>query len=251
MRETINITAHAGCEGTIDDSLESVETGIRSGADIIEVDARLNRQGILVFSHDEDPEGEYQGKPLLEEALDLIARSPGTGVNCDVKEPEIIPIALDLAARKGLGRGRFIFTGAVSPSLIAEIPGILDKSSVWLNIEEILGYLFQTGHEAVKSCRDLMLEHAEAEEIIALLTPWFDPLLEALVESCLGWGVRVVNMPCTEITVYAVPRLRERGIGASLWTVNDEETLTRLLRLGVTGITTRKPRLAVELRKAL
>ena len=46
------ITAHAGCEDTARDSVESVRAGIASGADIAEVDVRLSSFGTLVFSHD-------------------------------------------------------------------------------------------------------------------------------------------------------------------------------------------------------
>lgn len=48
----IAITARSGCNGTPDNSMESVLTGIRLGADCVEVDVRMNEQGGLWLSHD-------------------------------------------------------------------------------------------------------------------------------------------------------------------------------------------------------
>lgn len=45
--------------------------------------------------------------------------------------------------------------------------------------------------------------------------------------------------------------LRGLGRGFSAWTVNDEENLRRYLRMGVVNITTRKPVLAMKLRKEI
>jgi glycerophosphoryl diester phosphodiesterase len=47
------ITAHSGCMNTLDNTLESVETGLRLGADVVEEDIRVTKDGIPVLSHDD------------------------------------------------------------------------------------------------------------------------------------------------------------------------------------------------------
>ena len=81
MRNSLNITAHSGNDGTADDSLEAIDAGIRFGADAVEVDIRLDKKGVLILAHDEDPEKEYRDHPRLAEAFDLIIRNGKIAVN--------------------------------------------------------------------------------------------------------------------------------------------------------------------------
>ncbi|MCK5197559.1 MAG: hypothetical protein KAR21_04375, partial [Spirochaetales bacterium] len=47
------ITAHSGCNNTLPNSLESVITGMESGADFVEVDVRSTKDGLPVLFHDD------------------------------------------------------------------------------------------------------------------------------------------------------------------------------------------------------
>ena len=67
------ITAHSGCEGTSDDSIASIETGIALGADCVEVDVRTGKDGSLQLSHDEI--GDKTGLITLREAFALVRES--------------------------------------------------------------------------------------------------------------------------------------------------------------------------------
>jgi glycerophosphoryl diester phosphodiesterase len=250
MRDNLNITAHAGSENTDDDSFESVERGILSGADIVEVDVRADRRGTLVLSHDEDETREYRGHPELGAALELIARFRSTGINCDIKEPEVILPLLDMAASRGLGPGQLVLTGEVPIRLLEEQPRIHAQASIWLNIEQILEHLGRAGHEAVRPWQDLILaENTEIEDVLKTMTVHSDSLADALCAACRGLRVRVINMPWLEITAALIPRMREQETGASVWTVNDEDSLRRLFGLGAVNVTTRVPLLAASLRK--
>lgn len=42
------ITAHSGCMGTAPNSLQSVAAGLRAGAEVIEVDVRMTRDGVAL-----------------------------------------------------------------------------------------------------------------------------------------------------------------------------------------------------------
>ena len=250
MKKSLNITAHSGCDGTGDDSLESIEAGIRFGADAVEVDVRFNKKGVLILSHDKDPEEEYRGHSCLAEAFDLIVRDGQTAVNCDIKELETVPEILKLAAEKGIGPERLILTGSVTPLALKENPAILGKSSVWINIEEPLRHFCRTGDAAVKPFQDLILSGMEEDELLKALAPHSASLMEAIISGCQSWGVKVLNMPYMETTAALIPRMRERGIAASIWTVNKAEPLKQLFGLGALNVTTRNTRLAAEIRKS-
>ena len=49
----IMITAHSGCEGTPDNSMESIRKGIELGADCIEIDIRMDPHGEQRLTHNE------------------------------------------------------------------------------------------------------------------------------------------------------------------------------------------------------
>jgi glycerophosphoryl diester phosphodiesterase len=247
MRDTLNITAHSGCDGTEQDSLDSILAGIRNGADAVEVDIRRNSAGELVLSHDRDESGAYRGRVTLAEAFDLVIRDGGMGINCDVKERETIPAILDLAGRRGLGPGRLILTGSAAPSTLREAPETAKKAGVWLNIEEIAEDYYRSGAPALEPYRGVIGPGKQGHEILEAL-PSPDFLLDPIVQDCLSLGVRAVNMPYTEPLLPLIPRLKARGIQVSLWTLNEPEPLKQAFGLGVLNITTRDTRLAVELR---
>ena len=101
------ITAHSGCEGTEQNSIDHIKAAIASGAEIIEFDVRM-AEGKLVLSHDvpEDP----ALRPTLREAFELIAPEENLYMNVDVKTEGLIEPVMALAKEFDLCR-RIIFTG--------------------------------------------------------------------------------------------------------------------------------------------
>ncbi|MDR2096819.1 MAG: glycerophosphodiester phosphodiesterase [Treponema sp.] len=247
MRDSLNITAHSGCDGTEQDSPDSIRAGIRNGADAVEVDVRINSSGELVLSHDRDESGAYRGCATLAEAFELVIRDGRIGINCDVKERETIPAILDLAGRKGLGPDRLVLTGSAAPSTLRGSPEIARNAGVWLNIEEIVEDYYRIGSPALEPYRSLIGDGKHEYEILAAL-PSPDFLLDPIVKDCLSLGVGAVNMPYAEPLLALIPRFKAGGIQVSLWTLNKRETLARAFGLGVLNITTRDTLLALEVR---
>jgi len=110
--------------------------------------------------------------------------------------------------------------------------------------------LCKTGDKAVAPFRDLIMSGMEAEELLVALAPHSASLMEAVINGCRLWGVKVINMPYTESSAALIPRMKEQGIEASVWTVNEEEKLKKLFSLGALNVTTRNVRLAVGIRKS-
>jgi glycerophosphoryl diester phosphodiesterase len=247
MRDMLNITAHSGCDGTEQDSLDSIHSGIGNGADAVEVDVRRNATGELVLSHDPDESGAYRGRASLEAAFDLVLRDRRIGINCDVKERETIPAILDMAGRMGLGQDRLILTGSVAPSTLKEAPEIAKNANVWLNIEEIVEDYYRTGTPMLEPYRALIDPDKPDYEILDAL-PSLDVLVDPIVKDCLRLGVRAINMPSVNPLLPLIPRFKARGIQVSLWTLNKREPLERAVGWGVLNITTRNTLLALEVR---
>ena len=101
------ITAHSGAENTPDNTMESVRVQLSCGADAIEVDVRM-RSGKLIMAHDDALAGtDYDA---LEGCLRAAAKCDGVIVNLDLKQPDLVRPAAELAAACGM-TGRILFTG--------------------------------------------------------------------------------------------------------------------------------------------
>jgi glycerophosphoryl diester phosphodiesterase len=108
------ITAHTGCMNTPPNSIQSVMEGIKAGADIIEVDIRSTKDGVVVLLHDGDlmtQSGmrrvqdltfeelnhltQHERVNLLEEVVPLIKENQRV-INLDVKEDRAIDLMIQI-----------------------------------------------------------------------------------------------------------------------------------------------------------
>ena len=210
------ITAHSGCDGTPDNSLEFISHALRSGADALEVDVRAAQDGTLYLSHDRTD----AACPKLSQAFQMLRSSP-MRINCDLKQPGLEEAVLALAASQGVA-GQLLFSGDVSTERMRRDPEV--RSRALLNIQSIF-----PGEGG------LPLEQH----------------LEELVRACRACGAAVINVSYETCTPLVLERLREEGIGVSAWTVNEDPAARRLLDWGVYNITSRRPGMVLALREAL
>jgi glycerophosphoryl diester phosphodiesterase len=251
MRDKLNITAHSGCDGTKQDSLESVRAGILNGADAVEVDVRSNGEGALILSHDRDESRTYQGHASLADVFELAVRNKRIGVNCDLKERETVRAVLHLAEEMGMGPDQLILTGSSVPSMLAADPEIAEKAAVWLNIEGIGEDYYRTGAEVLKPFRHLITDSSSGDKLLRALAGHIDALIDPIITDCRRLGVRAVNMPFIEELTPFMPRFITGGLQVSVWTLNKRESLDQAFGLGVLNVTTRDTSLAVERRNAI
>lgn len=203
------ITAHSGCEGTPDNSMEHVRAAVASGAEILEIDVR-SRDGVLYLWHDEKADPFGDGCVLFSDFLDELKKTPAVRVNCDMKTDGLAAAVMEEAAKRDM-KEQILFTGSCigEEKIINELGG-----EFWHGIWE-------------------------PEE--------FEPALAA----CLENGTKVMNLPCKFVDAERKARFDALGLGFSCWTANSEAELRRLLELGIYNITTRKPVLALKLRKEI
>lgn len=207
MGKTV-ITAHSACEGTLPNSREHVLAAIASGAEMIEVDVRMDDNGALYMSHDL-PEDTSACMKLCE-MFALIAPETKMGMNLDVKTEGLIEAVMKLAAEYGLTH-RIVFTGACN--------------SERAKINTLGGEMWRS------------------------MWPG-DSIPEGIAANKVD-GSPYLNVHYGMITDEYDAALRAIGGGFSAWTVDKEEEIVRFLKMGVSNITTRKPVLAMRLRKEI
>jgi len=245
------ITAHSGCEGTPMDSVESVEAAIRLGADAAEVDVRRGA-GSLVLSHDRRGEAEYASRPRLEQVFALVAPRAGMKVNCDIKEADVIPDVLALAARYGLDSGRLVLSGSVHPAYLRENPRVLERARVALNLEQALAELYLEGLPArERTAQTCALVRGTPWPYVREMAGEADAHLERACGMCVELGVWTLNVPYALLTQERMERIRARGVRLSVWTVNDEEWIRSMLACGVASLTTLRVGLALAIRRGM
>lgn len=220
------ITAHTGCMGTPENSLESVRKGLLFGADIIEDDIRITRDGTLVLSHDDQVAltGGRTGKlsamtiselddrmaaPLvrLETALRIV-KEAGKRMNLDIKADECLEPVFALIDRLDMADQVFLSGCEYSRAVKAD------------------GY----GRRIPK------LLNVDADSFRCL--PYADAARQACEEGrnagCFG-----LNVPYRLVRPELLELADRQRLSVYVWTIQDEEEMKRFAGMGVQSITTK------------
>ena len=229
----IMITAHSGCEGTPDNSMESILKGIELGADCIEFDVRMDPQGKLRLTHNELED--YSAAIPLETALNVIAEN-NAAVNCDIKEEKLLYPVLKAAEAAGIPRERLFFSGSVDVDLLMRDPSVAKRVRIFLNIDQLFKF---------------MKEVVELPETWEERGPLFDVHIDKIAALLEKLGIECINPSYKMMTPVRIVACNACGIGLSLWTVNEEADQDRLLREDLVNITTRNVASALRLRKEI
>lgn len=205
------VTAHTGCEGTKDNSLEAIAAGYEAGANIVEFDLNFNEKNEPVLSHDEATGDET----TLESAFKELSKHSGLKANVDVKTASNMPAVMSLAEKYDVARSIF-FTGVEEEKVQAVkdgCPGI----PYYLNLD-------------VKTAR--------------LHTKAYALSLAEKVKSCGAVGI---NLNHKGLSKELVEAFRENGLLVSVWTVSKDTEMFRALYYAPDNITTRNPKRLIEL----
>lgn len=208
------ITAHSGCEGTPDNSIEHIKTAIASGAEMLEIDIR-EHDGTLYLTH--DSAADYAACATLAQCFELVAETDDLCINCDVKTFGLTEKVCRLAAQYGM-ESRIVFTGSVG----AEERKFLAASPAdwWLS-------LWRSPWER-KHFAEACAEYASMNDLY-----------------------RIINLDYKMVNDALLDKTKENGYMLSVWTVNNEKDIRRMMKSGIINITTRQPKLALAIRKEL
>lgn len=209
------ITAHTGCEKTPPNSIEHIHAALLSGAEIIEVD--IHKDGDLLYlSHDEDPNP--GSRPALEECFKIVSPQNGIKVNCDVKRFGLVKPVVELALKYGM-TDRIHFTGQVGPEDQQYLKDSNVLSGWWNSI-----FPSARDYENIKYAMDFLNQYNRDKVI------------------CVHY--KMLN---DEILALA----KDNGYLYTVWTVDEDEDIVKMLKLGLVNITTNRPVRALELRKEI
>lgn len=217
------ITAHSGCDGTQDNSLEFVKYALAAGADCFEVDVRKDQEGNLFLAHD----GTEEERVKLCEAFALLKSFPGKKINCDLKIMDLEIPVYQLAREFEMER-QLIYSGEVSLKLLCEKEKELPGTEIHLNIESLFPEVYWETAGALGS-----------EKMMDIL------------KRAKTYPITCINMEYHLFTDEMLGLLAQIKLEGSAWTVNEPEEIRRLLEKGLFNITTRNLKTALKLREEM
>ena len=212
--EGFTVTAHTGCEGTKDNSLEAIERGYKSGADIVEFDLHFNSDGEPVLAHDYSTSDSVK----LEKAFELVRKCEGLRVNVDCKTTENLTAVVALAEKYGV-KDRIFYTGI-------EVEKV---ESVKAQTPEVAYYLNVAINKSKKNNENY---------------------IRSLVKLVKDNGAVGININRKGAAKKMVDIFHEEGLYVSAWTVNKVLDMHKILALGCDNITTREPTKLMEIIKS-
>lgn len=203
--ENFTITAHTGCMKTEENSLESIKAGVENGAKIVEFDLYFNDKGEPVLAHDEPVGGEV----TLDEAFAYISNFEGVKVNVDIKTVDALEKVYPSAKANNM-EDRIFYTG-VKDEFVDAVKKDSPQVKYYLNVD-------------VDKSKNTDKEY-----------------LLSLVEKVKNAGAIGINFNYKSASKELVEVFHENGLLVSIWTVNNEYNMYKILSFGPDNITTRNP----------
>ena len=198
------VTAHSGAMKTKENSIESVVTGAAL-ADIVEVDVCFDAGGTPVLSHDLPPAAD---SVKLEEVFRVLKERGPLKANLDLKAADDLPEIERLAESFGV-LDRVFFTGVTEKML----PDVKGKTAIPYYLNLPVNRLRAKNRKYVLS----------------------------RVKKVKDSGAAGINFRHRSVTGLLTEVFHENGLLVSVWTVNREKDMKRVLLCGVDNVTTRDP----------
>ena len=224
----INVIAHRGANRRArENTLDAFRIAVALGADGIELDVRLTADGALVIHHDAHlPDGRVIGElrrdelpdwlPELHSALDACAPAM---VNIEIKNSE--------------GEPDFDADRSIADHVVEALRERPEPVERWL-ISSFDGSTVDRVRE-LSGPRTALLTEAPAASAL-------DRLLDAGTPKHPVW-----HPWHGDLDAATVARAHEAGVEVNVWTVDGEEAIRRAIAIGVDGICTDEPDLALSL----
>jgi glycerophosphoryl diester phosphodiesterase len=224
---------HKGADAVVGgNTIESFETAVDLGVDMIELDVLRTRDGRLVIAHDH--EDAMSRQPLgLTDALDAFCEPPLDEVEIDLD--------LKLPGREAELAGAISGRGLIERAMVSTME--VESLQKLRRLEPEL----RRGWTYPKTRRDWTADRWAAPMLIAgiaAIRRRFPKTLAAgaaELEASAVWAYHQIVSP------KLVQAAEDAGVELIAWTVDDLERMRELVAMGVHGICTNDPRLFAQL----
>ncbi len=213
----VSAVAHRGDPYRVrENTLPSIRSAVLRGADAVEIDVRLTRDGVPVLLHDDTLKRMWgHDRPVSRLGHAQVAELTGGGV------PTLREALLDAGAHR----------------LMIDLPGATEET-----VREVVGTVHECGaadrtYYCAGPVTMLAARKADPSAEIALtwtsLAPPRPALIDALRPRSLNYRFGLVSPELAD-------RVHADGMLVSAWTADTRRTMRRLIRAGVDAITTNR-----------
>jgi glycerophosphoryl diester phosphodiesterase len=238
----VEIIAHRGASHDApENTLAAVQLAWKQGADAVEFDVYLSKDGQIVVIHDKDTKRTAGvDKPVVEQTLEQL-RMLDVGKWKDASfTGEKIPTLSELLATVPVGKRVFIEVKC-GPEIIPALKRDIAAAKLKPEQTAIISFSADVVAAAKKE-----LPALKAYWIVSLGSAKKKPKKEWTPEALVARAKKIAAdgldlSADAEITPPFIQKATEAGLPAYVWTVNDAELGKRMIKAGVVGITTNRP----------
>ncbi len=216
--QTVTAVAHRGDPYRFrENTLDSLRSALGRGADAVEIDVRLTRDGVPVLLHDESPHRLWGvDRPLRALSAEELRGLTAGGV----------PTLAEALAATGESRVMVDLCGPVGRRTVQRIMDVVRRSDARERV------YYSAGAEAM-----LAVRAADPAAEIALTWTSLAPPRPALLAAIRP---RWLNYRFSLVSRELAARVHRDGCLLSVWTPDTRRSMDRLLDLGVDSITTNR-----------
>jgi glycerophosphoryl diester phosphodiesterase len=265
------VIAHRGASGQAPEhTFAAYDLAVEQGADFIEQDLQLTADGVLVVLHDDTLDRTARGPadsctgPVATKTLEQLRRCE-VGSWFNEADPALaepgyeglpIPTLAEVVARYGTDVRYYMETKSPEsqPGMEEALLAVLDDAGLTGtgSTDEGSRADLDTAPVVIQSfsAASLRLVHDLRPELplVQLVTVGADdPLGSAALDDIAGYAVGIGPLSAL-VDATVVAAAHERCLAVHPWTVDDRAELGRLLDLGVDGVFTNLPTVAIEVR---
>lgn len=241
------IVAHRGGAALWpENTMRAFKGAIALGVDAIELDVHPSADGVPMVIHDATLERTGLGRGVVVEQLASFFAEGAVDIDDDVRAPRLSE-ALALIADAPLGVSVELKVNRLDqryPALAERVVTALDDADL---LNRAFVHAFDWGYlgELQALAPELALGANVEQQTLARFAGW-----EALLDAVAALEVRDLNADHRLVDDLVLDQARERGLGVTLWTVNDDDAIRRFLDAEIDNLCTDRPDRALELRSA-
>lgn len=239
-----------------ENTLEAFRSGMKAGADRLEIDVHATSDGHVVVIHDPtvdrttDGSGEVRGMTLAElQSLDAGAKfvaDDGTSsfAGRGVRVPTLAEVLDEFP-----GVPLNIEIKQNEPEIEAEVLAVLDRYDARKQV--LLAAEVGVIMERIRVAAPDILSGTSLEDGAEFLDLWGKNALDSYRPRGIAFQIPPTFMDKPLVTRELVDIAHEKGLEVHVWTIDEADEIERLLGLGVDGIMTDRPTVAAEVFRRL
>lgn len=247
MNSFPRITAHTGSMGTPDNTLQSIETGLKYGVDILEEDVLLTADGILVLSHDDHIQladgTERWISQMSYEQLRVLDVKPHSGP--DDETIRILPLDALLP---------YLQESGIQMNLDLKSDACVEPVAAWITKNQLLEQVFLSGCETdratlVQRANPHLRKLLNVDPSVFMTDAPYKEVAHQICRDAAGAACFGLNLNYRVVKPELLPIAAGYGLDVCIWTVNVLEEMQHFIQMGVHSITTRNIADLVQLKK--